>query len=44
MQEANIEEACRLLQCYASVEVLDFGGALFRARELLGLEGLGAAA
>jgi predicted kinase len=44
MQQANIEEACRRLQRHASVEVLDFGGALLRARELLGIERLRAAA
>jgi hypothetical protein len=44
MQQANIEEACRLLQHHASVEVLDFNGALLRARELLGLDKLRAAA
>jgi predicted kinase len=38
MQQANIEEACRQLRPHASVELLDFGGALLRARELLGLE------
>ncbi len=43
-QQANIEEACRLLQRHARVEVLDFDGALRRARELLGLEGLRTAA
>jgi hypothetical protein len=44
MQQAGIEEACRRLRRYASVEVLDFDGALLRARELLGLGGLKAAA
>jgi hypothetical protein len=44
LQQASIEEACELLQRHATVEVLDFDGALFRARELLGLEGLRAAA
>ena len=44
MQEAGIEEACRRLRRHARVEVLDFDGALLRARELLGLGGLGAAA
>jgi hypothetical protein len=44
MHQADIEEACRRLRRHASVEVLDFGGALLRARELLGLEGLRAAA
>jgi hypothetical protein len=44
MQHANVEEAYRLLQGHASVEVLDFDGALFRARELLGLAELRAAA
>jgi hypothetical protein len=43
-QQANIEEACRLLQRHAGVEVLDFDGALLRARELLGLEEFRAAA
>ena len=43
-QQANIEEACQLLQRHARVEVLDFDGALRRARELLGLEELWAAA
>jgi len=44
MQQANIEQACELLQRHARVEVLDFDGALLRARELLGLEELKAAA
>jgi hypothetical protein len=43
-QQASIEQACRLLQQHARVEVLDFDGALRRARELLGLEELRAAA
>jgi hypothetical protein len=40
MQLASVEEACQLLQRQASVEVLDFDGALLRAGELLGLEEL----
>ncbi len=44
LQQANIEEACRLLQQHARVEVLDFNSALLRARELLGFEELRAAA
>jgi hypothetical protein len=43
-QQANIEEACRLLQHHARVEVLGFDGALLRARELLGLKEFRAAA
>ena len=44
MQQAGVEKACRRLRRHARVEVLDLGGALLRARELLGLEGLRAAA
>jgi hypothetical protein len=44
MQQANIEEACELLQQHAIIEVLDFDGALLRARELLGVRELRAAA
>ena len=36
-QQAGVEEACRRLRRHATVEVLDFDGALLRARELLGL-------
>ncbi|HEX8376051.1 MAG TPA: hypothetical protein VF606_12820, partial [Geminicoccaceae bacterium] len=44
MQQAGVEEACRQLRRHARVEVLDFDGALLRARELLGLGEPGAAA
>ena len=44
LQQASVEEACELLRRHATVEVLDFDGALLRARELLGLEELKAAA
>ena len=44
MRQADVEEACRRLRPHASVEVLDFDGALRRARELLGLERLRVAA
>jgi hypothetical protein len=38
MHYSNIEEACRRLQEHAIVELLDFEGALRRARHLLGLD------
>jgi hypothetical protein len=38
MHYPNIEETCRRLQDHATVERLDFDGALRRARHLLGLD------
>ena len=43
-EHRRVEEACKRLRPYATVEVLDFDRALVRARGLLGLEALSAAA